>query len=321
MTVSGFGWRDLSTDAVPAADRLDYWREATNSLFPPTQLRRDGFEGFYGHVAWLSLGDVTIADIVSTSLDVVRSEREIHSGDDRWYELTIQIEGECAFSQDGRDIVTGPRSMVLYDSRRPYRMRFQGPYRQVSLKVPRAALRERVPSVDRLVALHLAADRIPGRFIYDLASGLCERPNDIPAALSGRLEQHVLELTATALLDETTGAPLSASHISQLDRIKGFILAHLDDPDLSPRAIAAAHGISLRRLYELFEAEEQQVAKFVQAQRLDRIRRELGDPLMKGLPINSIALKRGFKDFSHFSRAFRRQFGVSPGAFRSGTPH
>ncbi|SHF97214.1 AraC-type DNA-binding protein [Kaistia soli DSM 19436] len=321
MTVSGFGWRDLSTDAVPAAERLDYWREATNSLFPPTQLRRDGFEGFYGHVAWLSLGEVTIADIVSTSLDVVRSERDIHCGDDRWYELTIQIDGECAFSQDGRDIVTGPRSMVLYDSRRPYQMRFRGPYRQVSLKVPRAALRERVPSVDRLVALHLAADRIPGRFIYDLASGLCERPNDIPAALSSRLEQHVLELTATALMDVGSGETVSFSRVSQLDRIKAYILAHLDDAELSPRGIAAAHGISLRRLYELFEGEEQQVARFVQAQRLDRIRRELADPLMRGLPINSIALRRGFKDFSHFSRAFRRQFGVAPGAFRSASSH
>ncbi len=321
MTVSGFGWHDLSTDAVAAADRLDYWREATNSLFPPTQLRRDGYEGFYGHVAWLALGEVTVADIVSTSLDVVRSEREIHGGDDRWYELTIQIEGECAFSQDGRDIVTGPRSMVLYDSRRPYQMRFRGPYRQVSLKVPRAGLRERVPGVDSLIALHLAADRIPGRFIYDLASGLCERPNDVPAALCGRLEQHVLELTATALMGATSSTIVPASRLSQLDRIKTFILAHLDDAELSPRAIAAAHGISLRRLYELFEAEEQQVARFVQAQRLEKIRRELADPLLKGLPINTIALRRGFKDFSHFSRAFRRQFGVAPGAFRAGAAH
>lgn len=316
MTVSGFGWHDLSTDAVPAAERLDYWRDATNSLFPPTQLRRAGFEGFYGHVAWLALGEVTVADIVSTSLDVVRGEREIRSGDDRWYELTIQIEGECAFSQDGRDIVTGPRSMVLYDSRRPYAMRFRGPYRQVSLKVPRAELRERAPAVDRLVALHLPADRIPGRFIHDLAVGLCERPSDVPAPLARRLEQHVLELTATALMDADAGA-VSAAGLSQLDRIKAFILSRLDDAELSPRDIASAHGISLRRLYELFEAEEQQVARFVQAQRLDRIRRELADPLMRALPINTIALRRGFKDFSHFSRAFRRQFGVSPGMFRA----
>jgi len=315
MTVSGFGWRDLSTDAVPAAERLEYWRDATNSLFPPTRLRRDGVEGFYGHVAWLGLGEVTIADIVSTSLDVYRTEREIHGGDDRWYELTIQIEGECGFSQDGRDTVIGPRAMVLYDSRRPYTMRFRGPYRQVSLKVPRRALRERVPSVDLMVAQRLLADRMPGRFIYDLAAGLCARDSELPPDLSGRLEQHVLELTATALLGRDT---VSAAGVSQLDRIKAHILAHLDDAELSPRAIAEAHGISLRRLYELFEAEEQQVARFVQLQRLDRIRRELADPLMKGLPITTIALRRGFKDFSHFSRAFRRQFGVSPGAYRAG---
>lgn len=320
MTISGFGWQDLTTDAVQARERLDYWRDATNSLFPPTRLHRSTVEGFYGHVAWLTLGDVTLADIVSTSLDVVRSEREIGASDDRWYELTIQIEGECAFSQGGRDIVTGPRSMVLYDSRKPYSMRFDGPYRQISLKVPRAALCERVPAVDRLTAHHIAADRMPGRFLYDLAAGLCERPNELPAGLAGRLESHVLELAATALLGVDTPA-VSASDHSQIERIKAHILAHLDDPDLSPRDIALSQGISVRHLYQLFEAETEQVAGWIQAQRLDRIRRELADPLKRGWPIQTIALRRGFKDMSHFSRAFRRRFGLSPRDYRSQTAH
>jgi len=320
MTISGFGWRDLSTDAVPARDRLDYWREATNSLFPPTQLRRSDFEGFYGRVGWLQVGEVTIADIVSTRLDVVRTDDEIRGSDDRWYELTIQVEGESGFSQDGRDMVTRPRSMVLYDSRRPYQMRFGGPYRQISLKVPRAALRERVPFADRLVAQPIAADRLPGRFLYDLVAGLCDRSDALPAALAGRLEDHVLELLATALIGTETIA-LPAGREAQIERIKAYMLARLDDPDLAPRDIAAAQNISLRRLYELFEGEDQPIAGWIQAQRLDRIRRELTDPLKRGVPINSIALSRGFKDFSHFSRAFRRQFGVSPGQYRSEAVH
>ncbi len=123
----------------------------------------------------------------------------------------------------------------------------------------------------------------------------------------------MLELTATALLDAGR-RQVSAAGVSQLDRIKAHVLAHLDNADLSPRGIAEANGISLRRLYELFEAEDQQVARFVLQQRLDRIRRDLADPLKRGLPIASIALARGFKDVSHFSRAFRRRFGFSPGA-------
>lgn len=320
MTVTGFGWQQLSTDAVPARERLDYWLQATNALFPPTRLDRPSFEGFYGRVGSLQLGEVTLADIVSTSLDVVRSEAEIGASDDQWYELTIQIEGECAFEQNGRDLVTTPRTMVLYDSRRPYRMRFRGPYRQISLKVPRAALRERAPNVDRLVALPIDAATLPGRFIFDLSAGLCERPQEIAPALAGRLEMHVLELLATSLAGAEAG-DISASGLAQIERIKAHILARLDDPELSPGSVAAALNLSLRRLYELFEAEAQPLARYIQCQRLDRIRRALTDPLKRGIPVTTIALDGGFKDFSHFSRAFRRQYGVSPGAYRNEKVH
>jgi len=131
----------------------------------------------------------------------------------------------------------------------------------------------------------------------------------------------VLELTATALLGLSGDDDRSASGHALRDRVRAGILARLDDPDLGPRQIAEANDISLRRLYELFGDEEESVAGFVQTQRLERIRRELADPLMRGLPIATIALRRGFKDVSHFSRAFRRRYGVSPREWRAGQAH
>lgn len=311
------GWQELSTAGVLPRERLDYWREATNALFPPTRLRRSSYEGFYGKVAWLRIGEVTLADIVSTSLEVTRSEREIRRRDEDWFEVNIQIEGEGAFSQDDRDVVTGPKSLVLYDSLKPYVMRFAGPYRQISLKLPQAALRDRLPAADRFVARHVAADSIPGRFIYDLACALRDQAELLTDAMAQRLQDHIVDLLATALLGVDSASPaLSANRLGQLRRIKAHILAHLDDPELSPSTIAAANGISPRYLHELFAAEEATVSRWIQIRRLDRIRRELADPQRRGLPINTIALRRGFKDLSHFSRAFHRQFGISPRDYR-----
>ena len=321
MTQSTGSWQNLCTEAVPPRDRLDYWHEATNRLFPPTRLSRSSHEGFYGHVSWLKFGEVTLANIVSTSLDVTRGEREITRDDDRWYEINVQIDGTSAFTQDGREVAAGPRSLVLYDSRRPYQMRFEGPYRQLSLKIPREALRDRVPNIGALIARHIPADGIPGRFFYDFSAALCDAPEGIPGYIASRLEEHTLDLLATALLGATAEPAATVNRISQLDRIKAYILDRLDQPDLTPSAIAEAHQISLRHLYALFEAEEHQVARWIQAHRLDRIRRDLADPLKRGWPINTIALSCGFKDFSHFSRSFRRQYGISPRDYRNSLTH
>lgn len=55
--------------------------------------------------------------------------------------------------------------------------------------------------------------------------------------------------------------------------------------------------------------------QYVQEQRLLRARRMLQQPAAK---ITAVALACGFGDHSQFSRAFRRRFGQSPSAFRSG---
>jgi AraC-like DNA-binding protein len=319
---SSCGWQAMSTEAVPAEDRLDYWRDATNSLFPPTRVRRPTYAGFYGRLAWLNIGDVMLADIVSTSLEVTRSEREINGGDDRWFEVNIQVDGEGTFSQEGREVVTGPRSLVLYDSRKPYAMRFEGPYRQMSLKVLRGALCERVPNAGAMVARGILADTVPGRFLYDLAFGLCGAPEAISAPVAVRLEEHLLDLLATALLGTAeTVSPHSVGRHLQLDRVKAYIGAHLGEADLSPLRVATAQRISLRYLYELFEGEDVAVSRWIQQQRLGRVRRDLADPLQRALPINTIAFRAGFKDISHFSRVFHRQFGVSPRDFRRSVSH
>ncbi|MHC9236172.1 AraC-like ligand-binding domain-containing protein [Pseudooceanicola sp. 502str34] len=315
------GWNLLRTEGIAPGERLEFWRHATSTLFPPTQVRRASGEGFYGRISWQEFGRVTLADIVSTDIEVSRTEAQIASGDD-WYEVNLQVEGTTAFAQGGRDVIARPRTMLLYDSRQPYRMLFEGHYRQLSLKVPRQALRDRVPGIDLLIARPIPAETLPGRFLYDFATTLCDLGQEGQAqAFAGRIEAHVIDLLATALSGLGEGVPLSAGRQAQLGRVKSHVLAQLDDPDLTPAAIAQAQQISLRSLYELFEGEPHQVAQWIKLQRLDRIRADLCDPLQQGLPITTIALKRGFKDFSHFSRAFRARYGISPRAFRKSQLH
>lgn len=310
------GWHHVSVDSLAAGDRLARWNEVANSLFPDTGVRGDARDEFNGRISWIEIGRLMLAEFMSTSMEVARETEHIHR-QDHWYEVNLQIEGHYIFNQGGREVSAGPRSIILYDSQQPYRMNFPGEYRQLALKVPRDMLRDRVPCLDSLIAREVDGNGLPGKLLFDFIVSLCEfsASPKLPA-LKSRLETHVVDLLATALMDVADDQNLSAVRQSQLVRIKSYILANLDNPDLGPSEVAREQNISLRSLYELFEGETTQVAQWIKVQRLERIRRDLVDPLMQSLPITSIALRWGFKDFSHFSRAFRARYGIPPRDFR-----
>lgn len=86
----------------------------------------------------------------------------------------------------------------------------------------------------------------------------------------------------------------------------------LGDADLSPTVVAARVGVSCRYLHELFRDHGSTVGRWILRRRLERSRDELLDSAHRRSSIAAIALRNGFRDPSYFTRAFRREFGVTP---------
>ncbi|MGP3935596.1 helix-turn-helix domain-containing protein [Nonomuraea sp. KM88] len=99
-------------------------------------------------------------------------------------------------------------------------------------------------------------------------------------------------------------------------RIRTFIQWHLRDPDLTPGRVAAAHNISLSHLHGLFAEQDLTVSAWIRRQRLERARRDLADPALRGVSIQDVSAAWVFSHPADFSRAFRRAFGLSPSGFR-----
>lgn len=91
--------------------------------------------------------------------------------------------------------------------------------------------------------------------------------------------------------------------------------AHFDEP-LSRAALARVAGVALRQLERQFARE---VGEGVAAHYL-RLRLDRASGLLRttGLSLTEIALACGFRASSHFSRAFRARFGVTPSDARAG---
>jgi AraC-like DNA-binding protein len=91
---------------------------------------------------------------------------------------------------------------------------------------------------------------------------------------------------------------------------------HLRDPGLKATRIASDLHISVRHLYRLWGSQEQTLAEWVMAERLEGARRTLAEQSDRSTTIGAVARAWGFADSTHFSRRFRRTYGTSPDDWR-----
>lgn len=107
--------------------------------------------------------------------------------------------------------------------------------------------------------------------------------------------------------------------VEQMDAIRSrtdtIIFEQATDSLLTPASVATQLNISLRQLYRAFNGTESPAA------RIRRRRLEHAAELLAGrsasAQVEKIAQECGFISAEYFSRAFRREFGLSPRAYRS----
>jgi AraC-like DNA-binding protein len=136
---------------------------------------------------------------------------------------------------------------------------------------------------------------------------------DKGSALSGKalasVKESVLNMAA-AVLEENVPAVAPGLHSAAKD----FIDSHLDDPELSPAAVAAALHVSKRTLYRSFTDTGHSVASYIRAARLRRVKKEL-DAAGSVASIREVSERWGFTSGGYFAKIFQREFGYAPSEY------
>ncbi|MFD1275897.1 helix-turn-helix domain-containing protein [Streptomyces kaempferi] len=95
-------------------------------------------------------------------------------------------------------------------------------------------------------------------------------------------------------------------------RILEYARAHLAEPGLNASRIAAAHHMSVRRLYKVMAVGGISLADWIRTHRLEECRNEFRRPAARLTTIETVARRWGFTDMSNFGRIFRAAYGMSP---------
>jgi AraC-like DNA-binding protein len=304
----------------PAATRLDYWQHVVGEALCPLEVQLpDGLDSRDR----LCVGDVGAIRVLQVSMFrshvVDRGQAQIRRQDPERYTIHTQAHGRGVVEQDGRRALLAPGDLALVDSSRPSRWAYSSA-QDVALVFPRALLPLRPDVLSRLTAVRIPGDRGIGALVSSLARQLPGHFDDGGAAAQARLGTAVLDLVTAAFatrLDRTRDVPPDGRQRALLQQVVAFIEARLGDPGLSPAGIAAAHHISVRYLYKLFEAEQATVADWIRRRRLERCRSDLLDHTQRHTPVVTIAARWGFRSAAQFSRAFRARYGLPPVEYRA----
>lgn len=169
---------------------------------------------------------------------------------------------------------------------------------------------------------HMLASDPSARVLLAVAEALASAEDDLPPDLREKFQAGFLAMLEGAVVHghpprERGVSRLTAYH---LDRIKAFMRAHLREPDLRVSEVARALDISISHLHRLFGHEGITAGDWLWAERLSNCARELSSPSFAHMGVGEIALNWGFNDLSHFSRAFKKRYGLSPREWRAQAP-
>lgn len=143
---------------------------------------------------------------------------------------------------------------------------------------------------------------------------------DSSLATVAHAEQAFISLLAAAYAESQQATRAGDEAQSRWDMLVLAVDAMLGDPDLNVARLAAALGVSVRRVHRLFELRGQRYGAYLLEQRLERAREDLRGPLYADQGVAQAGYRAGFNSASHFSRCFKLRYGVSPSAYRGAVP-
>jgi AraC-like DNA-binding protein len=250
--------------------------------------------------------------------EVFRTPRLIRDSDPDMCKIDVQLRGRTVVEQDDRQAELRAGAFSFVDLSRPCLLA-GGIAEVAAVMFPRSLLPLRYRDTKQLAGLTFDPAEANSALVGLLVGKVVSRMDEHTSPAGVRIGAAIFDLITAALsvrLDRVAAIPAQTQLRVLGWQVKSYIEERLGAPDLTPAQIAAAHHISLRYLYRIFEAEDATVGGWIRSRRLDHCRRDLTDPILQRRPVSAIGARWGFVDATHFGRAFKTEYGMSPGEYR-----
>ncbi len=298
---------ELSSLGVAPRDRAAWWAERVRDEFGTSQ-QIDVTEGAEFRIRLRST-QVSALRAVHVAGSAHRSRGEAAAADH--VRIRLQEAGSARFEVGSRSAEVSSGSLMVVPPHGRNDFQFASDYEQVSVSIPAAMLSEVCRNWSGAVMQPIATDTGAAALLAAHMRTL-ERVAPSLGAEGAAMADVTVNLVAATLRAARGTCELESASLRSLhrERARNYVRLHLRNPDLCPAQVAAGIGVSVRYLHLIFSDEGDTLMRWTMQQRMERCREALvAFPQRK---ISDIALEFGFSDHAHFTRLFRRTFGMSP---------
>lgn len=306
----------MSTHTIATYQQLDAWRGWFSSVFDVEE-PADGRRGFLAESRYWAMDGFAIGQVSAPALRSSRSKALVRRNPvDHW---CLTIGQQDTFVRKGGEAFRVPAHSLFLVSLGEELSSERAADERLHLYLPRDSFAEMASQLDAAqgLVLETALGRLLADFLHNLARSLPDlQPADLP---------HVTEaaraMIGACVVPTSDRLHAAADQIdaARLEKVRRLIRRNIESPALDTGLLCAGLGISRTQLYRLLQGEGG-VAHYIRKLRLEACRARLADPSTRGT-IGEIAERVGFDNPSQFSRAFRREFGLSPSEARAGASH
>jgi AraC-like DNA-binding protein len=309
----------FSSDALPARERFDIWRDAMTrkllrlAIDPLTELP------YRAKAALRALPSLRVGfGVVGPAIH--HRTREIAAAENDDIALFVNLGGTFLVRRAAGEVQLGTGDACLVECREvgAYVMPEAGTH--LCLRVERKLLGAFAGRVEQAFGRLIPADTEALKLLITYARTLPSGDAELSPAASRVVVDHIGDLVSLVVGAGGETAALAASRglaAGRLSAAKVHIREWIGAFDLSPETVAADQGISPRYLRQLFEAENRSFTGYLLEQRLAQAHAMLTSPRFAADPISRIAYDVGFGDLSYFNRVFRRRYERTPRDIRA----
>lgn len=305
-----------SSTQLPPPRQLAGFQEVLDRTHFHWGLKSEQGDKFLAKVRRRAFDDFVFTQVVADPVAGFRTMDDVKRTPEDYFCLLYFEQGNCRLQQSRNECVITRNRVAIWDSTRPAAFENDEPLHQLSILIPRKTAKIIIPGIEDMCGLSIDGDAGLGAILRSHLQQVHQtietvEPQDRPAVLRA-----TVELVAAAFRPQPDALAGSVFRRALLHRVQDYIVANLDDPSLSAASLATAFRFSPRYLHRLFEEFGVTVGAWIRQRRLAACRSDLASRAMAGYNVTQIAMRHGFADSSHFSHAFKEEFGLSPREFR-----